>query len=363
MDAEFGSGTVQVEDELVHAHAAGHTVQARAFRGHHAHRAAGLGHMLGAFHVESGGGAVDAVRISERHDRGGGVGRGQIRAAVGNAMAGLHILDGAELRLQGHGGLQAIRGRRAHGRIGFVTVQADARTGQFEVDFRTGQRRRGCWRGGGFPAECRPPPYDEVKSLNVSTCMSVEATNSGTSGASATARWPPLADDVQHAFLGERHQFGERRVETGGRGVTAEAGIDLHMHARRLAEPACGRGDAVDAGERADGNVDVVVDQLVERHFGAAVDPRQNRQRSGPMPPLRSSSASCDCAVPSHVAPPASAASGRNQTVAVRVGFDDAHDGGAGMRTADDTHQMAHVVAQCGESTMACAGYRRWAAL
>mgnify|MGYP006992964717 CR=1 FL=1 len=62
----------------------------------------------------------------------------------------------------------------------------------------------------------------------------------------------PLADDVQHAFLGERHQFGERRVETGGReAVTAEAGIDLHMHARRLAKPACGRGDTVDAGERA----------------------------------------------------------------------------------------------------------------
>lgn len=53
------------------------------------------------------------------------------------------------------------------------------------------------------------------------------------------------------------------------------------MHARRLAKPALRRGDTVDAGERADGNVDVVVDQLVERHFGAAVDPCQNMAAIG----------------------------------------------------------------------------------
>ena len=161
----------------------------------------------------------------------------------------------------------------------------------------------------------------------------------------------PLADDVQHAFLGERHQFGERRVETGGReAVTAEAGIDLHMHARRLAEPACGRGDTVDAGERADGNVDVVVDQLVERHFGAAVDPCQNMAAIG----ADAGFAQQQRLMRLRGAEPRGASRergerGRNQTVAVRVGFDDAHDGGAGMRTADDTHQMAHVVAQCGE--------------
>ena len=161
----------------------------------------------------------------------------------------------------------------------------------------------------------------------------------------------PLADDVQHAFLGERHQFGERRVETcWSEAVTAEAGIDLHMHARRLAEPACGRGDAVDAGERADGNVDVVVDQLVERHFGAAVDPRQNMAAIG----ADAGFAQQQRLMRLRGAEPCGASRergerGRNQTVAVRVGFDDAHDGGAGMRTADDTHQMAHVVAQCGE--------------
>ena len=41
----------------------------------------------------------------------------------------------------------------------------------------------------------------------------------------------PLADDMQHTLLGERHQLGERRVERGGREpVAAETGIDLHMH-------------------------------------------------------------------------------------------------------------------------------------
>lgn len=212
--------------------------------------------MLGAFHVETGGGAVDAVRVTKRHDRGGGIGRGQIRTAVGNAMSGLHILDGAELRLQGHGGLQAIRGRRAHGRIGFVTVQSDARTGQFEVDFRTGQRRRGVGEVADFRRNAgRLHTTGEVlERFDLHVGGGNEFRNVRRVGDRQMA---PLADDVQHAFLGERHQFGERRVETGGReAVTAEAGIDLHMHARRLAEPACGRGDAVDAGERADGNVE-----------------------------------------------------------------------------------------------------------
>ena len=265
-------------------------------------------------------------------------------------MAGFHVLDGAELRLQGHGGLQAIRGRRAHGRIGFVTVQADARTGQFEVDFRTGQRRRGVGevanlrRNAGF----FHTTGEVLERFDLHVGGGNEFRNVRRVGDRQMA---PLADDMQHAFLGERHQFGERRVETGGReAVTAEAGIDLHMHARRLAKPACGRGDTVDAGERADGNVDVVVDQLVERHFGAAVDPRQNMAAIG----ADAGFAQQQRLMRLRGAEPCGAACergerGGDQTVAVRVGFDDAHDGGAGMRTADDTHQMAHVVAQCGE--------------
>ena len=44
----------------------------------------------------------------------------------------------------------------------------------------------------------------------------------------------------------------------------------------RVCEPARGVGERVDARQRADGDVDVVVDQLVERHIHAVVHPCQN---------------------------------------------------------------------------------------
>ncbi len=276
VDAEFCGGTVQVEDELVHAHASRHAIQSRTVGGHHAHRAAVLQHVLGAFHIESGGGAVDAVRITERHDRGGGIGRSQIGAAVGDAMAGLDVLHRAELRLQRHGRFQAVGGRRAHGRIGLVPVQADARARQLEVDLRAGQRRRGV---GEVPDLRRDAgrfhtagEVLEVLDLPVGGIHEFRHVRSVGHGEVA-----PLADDAQHAFLGERHQLGERRVESGRReSIAPETGIDLHMHACGLAEPAGRGGHAVDAGERADGDVDVVVDQFVERHARAVVHPCQN---------------------------------------------------------------------------------------
>ena len=65
MNAEFGGGSVQVHDELVHAHAAAHAVDLRAFGGHDAHRAARLLHVLGTFHIETGSGAVDAIGVAQ----------------------------------------------------------------------------------------------------------------------------------------------------------------------------------------------------------------------------------------------------------------------------------------------------------
>ena len=100
VNSEFGGGTVQIHDELVHAHAAADAVELRALGGHNAHWPARLLHMLGTFHIESGGGAVDAVGVAQWHDGSGRVVWSQVRAAVGDAMADLHTLDRAELRLQ-----------------------------------------------------------------------------------------------------------------------------------------------------------------------------------------------------------------------------------------------------------------------
>ena len=214
------------------------------------------------------------------------------------------------------------------------------------MDFRTGQRRRGVGEVADFRRNAgRLHTTGEVlERFDLHVGGGNEFRNVRCVGDRQMA---PLADDVQHAFLGERHQFGERRVETGGReAVTAEAGIDLHMHARRLAEPACGRGDAVDAGERADGNVDVVVDQLVERHFGAAVDPRQNMAAIG----ADAGFAQQQRLMRLRGAEPCGASrergeGGRNQPVPVRVRLDDAHHRGAGLGAADHGHQMPHIVA------------------
>ena len=122
MNSEFGGGTAQIHDELVHAHAAADAVELRALGGHNAHWPARLLHMLGTFHIESGGGAVDAVGVAQWHDGSGRVVWSQVRAAVGDAMAGLHTLDRAELRLQAHGRGQMPIARGAHGRIRLVAV-------------------------------------------------------------------------------------------------------------------------------------------------------------------------------------------------------------------------------------------------
>ena len=82
MDAKLGGRPVQVDDELVHAHATAHVQQARAGAGHHTHGTAGLLDMLGALHVEAGRGTVDAVGVAEGHDGGAGVVGRQVRATV-----------------------------------------------------------------------------------------------------------------------------------------------------------------------------------------------------------------------------------------------------------------------------------------
>ena len=276
MDAERIRGAMQVKNELVHAYPAGHTVQTRAFSGHHTHRAASLDHMLGTFHIEAGSGTVDAVRIPDWYDRRGSVGRGQIGAAIGDAMSRLDILDGAELRLQGHGRLQTIRAGRAHGRIRLVTVQADARTGQLEMDFRTAQRGGGIGKMTNLRGDAgRFHTAGEIlEILNLTVGGGYEFRHVRRVRDSQMA---PLADDMQHALLDERHQLGECRVETGrSESVTSETGIDLHMHTGGLAETTRGLGHAVDTTKRTDGNVDIVGNQLIERHRGAVVDPCQN---------------------------------------------------------------------------------------
>ena len=137
MHAKLFRGTVQVKHKLIHAHATGHTVEARTLRGHHTHRASWLDHMLRAFHIKTGSGTVNAVRIADRHDRGGRIGRSQVRAAIGNAMARFNILDRTKLRLQRHGRRQTVCTWRAHGRISLITIQADTRARQLKMNLGT----------------------------------------------------------------------------------------------------------------------------------------------------------------------------------------------------------------------------------
>ena len=161
----------------------------------------------------------------------------------------------------------------------------------------------------------------------------------------------PLADDVQHTLMRERHQLGKGRVESGRReAVAAEAGVDLDMHACGFAEPARGVGERVDARQRADGDVDVVVDQLVERHIHAVVHPCQN---------AAAVRADAEFAQQQRLmrlrgAQPGRAARerrqrGRQQTVPVGVRLDHAHHRRAGMRAAHHIDQVGHVVPQRGQ--------------
>ena len=161
----------------------------------------------------------------------------------------------------------------------------------------------------------------------------------------------PLADDMQHALLDERHQLGECRVETGrSEAVTSETGIDLHMHTGGFAETTRGLGHAVDTTKRTDGNVDIVGNQLIERHRGAVVDPCQNMaavQADTGLAQQERLMRLCG-AEPSRAARQGSQGC-RNQAMAIGVGFDHAHHGRTRIRSADHAHQVAHVVTQRGQ--------------
>ena len=159
----------------------------------------------------------------------------------------------------------------------------------------------------------------------------------------------PLTHNMQHALFGERHEFGERGVESGRCETSStEAGIDLDVYAGGLAELACGGGHRVDAGQGADRYVDVGGDQLVERDFGAVVYPSQKYGSGrGRMPELApGSNASCDCAVPSHVAPAGERGQGGGQqSVAVASALTTPITAVPEAGPADHGDQVGHVVA------------------
>ena len=188
--------------------------------------------MLRAFHIETGSGTVNAVRISYRHDRGGRIRRSQVRAAIGNAMARLHILDRAELRLQCHGRRQIIRARRAHGRISLITIQANTRAGKLKMNLRARKRGRRIGKmtnlrrnAGNFHAT-----GEILEILDLPISGRHEFRHVGSVGHRQVT---PLSNNMQHTLLSERHQLGERRVERGrSESITSETGIDLHVHTR-----------------------------------------------------------------------------------------------------------------------------------
>ena len=171
-----------------------------------------------------------------------------------------------------------------------------------------------------------------------------ELGNVGTVGHGQVA---PLTDDLDHALLGQRHQLGQCRVETfRGEAVAAEPGVDLHMHAGGLAQFAGGCGDGVDARQRADRHVDIVVDQFVEGHGGAVVHPGENVATVGADAQL----AQQQRLMGLRGAKPGGAAGQRcqcrgKQSMAVGVGFDHSHDGGAGLRSSHGGDKVTHIVA------------------
>ena len=271
---------------------------------------------------------MDAVRVADRYDRGAGGLRGQVCASVGDAVTGFHILDGAELRLQGHGRFQTIGLRRAHRRIGLVAVQTDARPGEFEMDLRAVKRGRGIGQMPDFRGDARlaHPLGELVERGDLLVGRVHEFRYIRRIG---DRQMTPLADNLKHAFLGERYQLVQRHAEAlRGESVTAESGVDFHMNASRTPYFAGGCGERVDAGERADGNVDVVGDQLVERDLRAVIDPSKNAaaiwtdtgfaqqqrlMRLRGAKPRGASRKRCE--------------GGWDQAVAVGVRLDDTHDG------------------------------------
>ena len=306
--------------------------------------------MLGAFRIEPRGGTVDAVGVADRHDRRAGAFAGQIGAAVRDAVPGFHVLDRAKLRLQGHGGFEPVLGRRTHGRVGLVTVQADTGTGQFEADLGTVQ----CGRRVGQMPDLRGDAGlfhqfgERVEVLDLPIGGSHEFRHIGGVGHSQMA---PLPHHAHQPLLGQRNEPGHGVGEVHlGETVAAESGIDLDVDTRGASSGASGRGDRFDAVEGADRHVDVVGDQLVQRRGGAAVHPGQD-----------SATVQSDAGFAQQQrltglrgAQPGGAAGergerGRDQPMPVGVGLDHAHDGSAGFGSAAHLDQMPHVVAQCGE--------------
>ena len=241
--------------------------------------------------------------------------------------------------------------RRAHRRVGLVAVQADARTGQFEMNLGTVERGRGVCQMAYFGRDARgfhaTGEFRERFDLPVGG--GDEFRNIRRVGDRQMA---PLADDVQHALMRERHQLGRGRVESGRReAVAAEAGVDLDMHACGFAEPARGVGERVDARQRADGDVDVVVRSARRTAHPCRCTP-MSECGSGP-----GRCRVCAAAAPHAIArcparsrrpraPPARPAADRARR---HPPLDHAHHRRAGMRAAHHIDQVGHVVPQRGQ--------------
>ena len=265
-------------------------------------------------------------------------------------MPGLDVLDRAELRLQGHGRPEPVLGRRAHGRVGLVAVQADAGAGQLEADLRAVERGGGV---GQMPDLRRDAGLfhqlgERVEVLDLLVGGGHELRHIGGIGHGQVA---PLAHHAHQSLLGQRreprHRVGEVHLREA---VATESGIDLDMDERGAAGGARRVGDQLDAVERADRHVDVVGDQFIERRGGPAVHPGQDPAAVQSDAGLAQQQRLAGL----RGAQPGGAAGergerGRDQAVAVGVGLDHAHDGGAGSRPAAYLDQMPHVVAQCGE--------------
>ncbi len=149
-----------------------------------------------------------------------------------------------------------------------------------------------------------------VKSLKFSTCLSVESTNSGTSGASATARWlhwptmrstPSLASGTNLASAAS-NPAGVNPLRPKPESTFTCTRAVLPSRRAASATP------SMPASEPTEMSMSLSISSSNGTRVPLYTHVRM-WQRSGPMPALRSSNASWDCAVPSQVAPPASAAS------------------------------------------------------
>ena len=265
-------------------------------------------------------------------------------------MPSRHVLDRAELRLQGHRRLEVPVARRAHRRVRLVAIQPDARAGQLEMDLRPAQRGRRI----GKMADLRRNAglfHTRRERLEVLDLPVRRRHELGHVRAVGHRQMAPLPDDMEHTLLRQRHQLRQSLVEgLLGEPVAAESGIDLHMHAGRLAEPAGRGGHRIDARQRPDRHVDVLIDQLVERHFHAVIYPCQYvaAVRPDAEPAQQQRLVRLRGAQPRRAAGERRQRSG-HQAMPVRVGLDHAHHGRARIRAADDIHQVPHVVAHGGE--------------